>query len=99
MGSETTSSSSADLEEYLDRDDRTQKGVPAGTLRSLVALILKHSFPLCMGIAMVILGTFATLLEPRIYGYAIDEGIVPRRWDRLQFIVVIFLCVTLIRVF
>ena len=50
------------------------------------------------GVAMIGLGTFATLLEPRLFGYAIDEAIVPRDWDRLQQLALIYLIIVIARV-
>jgi ATP-binding cassette subfamily B protein len=46
----------------------------------------------------VIFGTSAALLEPRLFGYAIDEAIVPKDWDKLRIIGTVFFFVVCIRV-
>lgn len=65
--------------------------------KELSRYILKHPLPLSFGLGMVVLATIGTLLEPRIFGYAIDEGIVPKDWVRLQQCVVIFFLVVCLR--
>ena len=69
------------------------------TLRRLFALILKHRTSLMTGVFTVLVGTCATLLEPRIFGYAIDEAIIPKRWDKLQKIGCTLILVIGIRIF
>jgi ATP-binding cassette subfamily B protein len=94
--------SKKELEAYLDVEERreqAQKTVPsAGNLRRLVYYTCKSLGPLSIGLVMILLGTAATLLEPRIFGYAIDEAIVPKKWDLLKPLTAIFFTVTLVRV-
>src|SRR5690348_1458641 len=72
------SSDSIDFDSTKEGEEREQRKLRNGTLLLLCKLILKHPFPLMMGFSTIVLGTFATLLEPRIFGYAIDEAIVPK---------------------
>jgi ATP-binding cassette subfamily B protein len=64
----------------------------------LLSAILKHQKPLYLGGFMIVLGTTTTLLEPRILGLAIDEGIIPKNLDRLHTIGFLFVSVTILRV-
>lgn len=98
MASTGKSTSSIDLDSYLDVEEREQKQIHSNTLQSLIFLMFKHSWPLVLGILMILLGTSATLLEPRIFGYAIDEAIIPKKWPVLQRVIGVFVVVTLVRV-
>ncbi|MCM2278810.1 MAG: ABC transporter ATP-binding protein/permease [Oligoflexia bacterium] len=71
------------LEAYLDVEERESRKIRPDNLKRLLRLIFEHPLPLLTGLLLVLLGTAATLLEPRLFGHAIDEAIVPRRWDRL----------------
>ncbi len=86
------------LDAYLDVEERDSKKIEPQNFRNLVSYILKHPAPLFLGMGIVLLGTGASLLEPRIFGYAIDEAIVPRRWDLLVRYSWVFLVVILVRV-
>jgi ATP-binding cassette subfamily B protein len=50
------------------------------------------------GFFLVLLATAASLLEPRLFGFAIDEAIIPASESRLATLVGVFLGVELIRV-
>lgn len=90
-------SGGAALGDYLDPDDEAARA-PAASLRPLVALIARHPGPLWLGMLMIAVGTLAALLEPQIFAYAIDEAIVPRRWELLFDLGVAFLLVIVVRV-
>src|SRR6185295_10606151 len=47
---------------------------------------------------MIVVGTFAVLLEPRLFGYAIDEAIVPRRMTYLYQLAVVYFIMVFVRV-
>ncbi len=85
------------LESHLDIEERERKKVRPHTFMPLLSLMLKHRWPLIMGVTMIVFGTFATLLEPRVLGYAIDEAIIPKRWDLLKSITSFFLFLTIVR--
>jgi ATP-binding cassette subfamily B protein len=78
------------LDVFLEIEEREQRRFQTLTLSQsvlrLMQLILRHRGPFLAGASLIVLGTLAALLEPRIFGYAIDEAIVPGRWDRLQWI-------------
>jgi len=89
---------SAELDGYLDVEEKEQKKLQSSTFLWLMSFILKHRRPLILGFSMILLGTFCTLLEPRILAYVIDEAIVPKRWDKLKMMVVVFILATCLRV-
>ncbi len=93
-------SSAKDAEHHLELEieEREKRAFQKSTFLSLLSLMIKNKKPLIFGFLMISFGTTATLLEPRIIGYAIDEAIIPKLWDKLQLIVVIFLITTLVRV-
>jgi ATP-binding cassette subfamily B protein len=98
-----TSADAANLEGYLDLEDREKKKIPASSLfqlgKRLGIVILKYPKPLLLGLLTIGLSTGAALLEPRIFGLAIDEAILPGRWDLLRWIGLGFLCTVSLRIF
>ncbi len=76
------------LESFLELEEKGQKRFQtlslAQSILRLSRLILKHRWPFFGGAFLIVLGTLAAVLEPRIFGYAIDEAILPGRWDRLK---------------
>src|SRR5688572_20497872 len=82
---------------YLDVEEHEQRKFRPHTLGRLMGMILKHRKPLLLGISMVITGTLAALLEPRILGFAIDEAIISKRWNYLKWLAASFLIVTGLR--
>ncbi|MEO5971633.1 MAG: ABC transporter ATP-binding protein [Bdellovibrionia bacterium] len=83
----------------LDVEESGFNNFQKHTLASLLKIVFRHKWPLCVGTAMVILGTFAVLMEPRIFGYAIDEAIIPKRMDLLEKTALVFLLATIVRIF
>ena len=77
-------------ENDLEVEEQSQASQPSHTFWKLCVLIVKHRGPLCIGISMVLLGTVAALLEPRIFGYAIDEAIIPKNGVRLRELGILF---------
>jgi ATP-binding cassette subfamily B protein len=67
-------------------------------LRRLLSLLCAHPGLLWGGLALVLLATGAALLEPRLFGYAIDEAIIPRNEPKLVQLAIIFLGVECVRV-
>ncbi len=67
-------------------------------VRALIVRVFQHRAALALGCATILVGTAATLLEPRIFGYAIDEAIVPGKWAVLRSCAAVYLGVTVVRV-
>lgn len=86
------------LEAYLEVEERDQTGIEPRNLRRLIRHILNHPWPLAGGVLMILFATAATLLEPRLFGYAIDEAIVPRKWEVLERLSALYLLVVCVRV-
>ncbi|HUP55999.1 MAG TPA: ABC transporter ATP-binding protein, partial [Bdellovibrionota bacterium] len=86
------------LEAYLDVEERESRRIEGGTVRKLASYILKSPAPFAAGCGMLLIGTAATLLEPRLFGYAIDEVIVPKQGHQLLPLTLIFLGVIIVRV-
>ncbi|MBI2711287.1 MAG: ABC transporter ATP-binding protein [Bdellovibrio sp.] len=71
----------------------------SGTVLQLFARILKYRRITVEAGLMIFLGTFAALLEPRLFGYAIDEAIVSKRQDLLEWIGAAFIGATCLRIY
>src|SRR4051812_43934441 len=84
---------------YLESDERmwATATVRTDTVIRLLRLILKHRKLLFLGLMAAVAGTVATLLEPRLFGYAIDDAILPRRMDHLRVLTLIYLGLTCVR--
>ena len=93
------SGKSSEKDTSLDLEETSNSTFQKHTFRSLLKIVFRHKGPLGVGIFMVFLGTFAVLMEPRIFGYAIDEAIIPKRIDRLHEVAFVFFMLTGIRVF
>ncbi|MCM2323216.1 MAG: ABC transporter ATP-binding protein/permease [Oligoflexia bacterium] len=86
------------MEAYLDVEERESRKIRPDNLKRLLARIFRYPGPLLAGLGLVLVGTFATLLEPRLFGYAIDDAIVPKNWDRLVELVAVFFFLVCVRV-
>jgi ATP-binding cassette subfamily B protein len=89
---------SDDIKRYLDGDELASQSVQAGTARRLLGATLRHPGPLAGGLLFVTIATAATLIEPRLLGYAIDEALVPRDNAKLTTLTAIFLALIVARV-
>src|SRR5258708_7498487 len=89
---------SSELEAYLDAEEMDARKIEPRNLRKLCREILKYPVPFVSGVLMIFFGTFATLLESRLFGYAIDEAIVPRNSKMLYRLSIVFLLVICTRV-
>jgi ATP-binding cassette subfamily B protein len=85
-----------------DTDDLEEQSggrkIQARELRRLLGLLCAHPGLLWSGFGLVLLATGAALLEPRLFGYAIDEAIIPRNEPKLVQLAIIFLAVECVRV-
>lgn len=93
MTSTKTTEAQKYLESYLEAEDPHRKAIRTQALRRLVQLMFKQRGPLFLGLVAVLVGTFAALLEPRLFGYAIDDAIIPKRWDHLKALSLIYLLI------
>ncbi|MBU6374465.1 MAG: ABC transporter ATP-binding protein/permease [Bdellovibrionales bacterium] len=64
----------------------------------LFRLLGGHPGPLWIGILLMFLATGAALLEPRLFGYAIDDAIIPKNESRLFQLTLIYFGVQVLRV-
>ncbi len=86
------------LEAYLEVEERQQQTIQWTAVGLIAREIWKFKGLLFSGVAALLIGTLATLLEPRLFGIAIDEAIVPRDLTRLTQIGVLFLIAIVFRV-
>src|SRR5262245_11473980 len=87
-----------EIDRYLDVEETESRRVQPETARRLLQTMLRHSGLLALGCAFVVAGTAAALVEPRLFGYAIDEAIIPRDWNRFVQLSAIFVAVIVARV-
>src|SRR5262245_42409093 len=75
----------------FEEDDAAPDRVPQGTTRKFFRLMLDHRMLAGAGCVLVLVGTAASLVEPRLLGYAIDDAIIPKNQTRLiQLTVLLF---------
>lgn len=90
------------LKAYLDVEEQTPAtgaaGIYAQTARKLFGRMFHYKGILAAGTAAVLLATAGTIAEPRIFAYAIDEAILPKDWNLVQKLALLFLCVEVLRV-
>ena len=84
--------------EIDDLEEQSGRRVVRGReFRRILKLLRAHPGLLWGGLFLVLLATGAALFEPRIFGYAIDEAILPRDEPRLVRLAVLFLVVECVR--
>ena len=66
--------------------------------RRLLGYLSRHRALFWGGVVLILMATAAALFEPRLFGYAIDEAVIPKDRDRLRQIAFLFLGVELVRV-
>lgn len=102
MSKTSKSKTTADREwvnNFLDIEEKSlDKHFQLETFKNLMKTMLHFKSILFSGIALVIIATASTIAEPRLFGYAIDDAIIPKNWDMLKKIAFIFLFVEIIRV-
>ena len=83
--------SSADvtsLDYLLENEEREYRKFQNLTLRQsvfrLAKVMVKYRWLFFGGTVLIVFGTVGAVIEPRIFGYAIDDAILPGRWDRLR---------------
>lgn len=86
------------LSNYLDvEEQQPETKIRPRTLRRLIVYISAEKRLLWGGTLLIIAGTAATLGEPRLFGYAIDQAIVPRDLGILKKLGIVFLLIECIR--
>lgn len=88
---------STHFDSYLDHEENEIRKIKSNTWWQLLREIFRHRKYLILGCFAILIGTCAALAEPRLFGYAIDEAIIPRRGDLLTRFTLIFFCVIVIR--
>ena len=68
----------SELEGYLDVEERQGQKIQRDNLKRLSKEMLRHGRVFAFGCLMLLIATAAALIEPRLFGYAIDEAIVPQ---------------------
>ena len=86
------------LDHYIEIEDFKQSEMKFGTLKRLFRYIVHQRRLFAIGCLFILLATITTLLEPRLFGYAIDEAIVPKKWELLKNLTILFLGVICLRV-
>jgi ATP-binding cassette subfamily B multidrug efflux pump len=86
------------LDRYISTEDFSHSKPSRKVVLLLVQDLFRERKLFFFGLFLVFTGTSATLLEPRIFGYAIDHGIIPRDVLALRNIGLVYLLVTTIRV-
>ncbi len=86
------------LDHEFDSEEQEKQVIQRETLRRLVRSILRHRWLFFWGSLLICAGAGATLTEPWLFGYSIDEAIVPKNWQRLRDLTLIFLAVECVRV-
>ncbi|OFZ18284.1 MAG: hypothetical protein A2X94_07480 [Bdellovibrionales bacterium GWB1_55_8] len=82
----------------MEQEEGEIGAIRSNHLRKLIGCMLCHPAPLAIGLVLMVATTAAALLEPRLFGFAIDEAIVPRDWSKLRSLSAIYFGVILIRV-
>lgn len=86
------------LESMLDREDLKAQRIDPRTLKKLFAEIVSHRLLFWSGSALMLLATAMVLLEPALFGWIVDDVIVPKRSDVLPMAALAFGAVVLFRV-
>jgi ATP-binding cassette subfamily B protein len=83
---------------YLDSEETESRKIQRGATRRLILTMSAHGRLLAAGLTVVAIGAGAALVEPRLFGYAIDDAIVPGDWNRLVQLTLLFFVLISIRV-
>ena len=81
-----------DFEEAESRIDHPR------TARRLFRAMFQHPAILGFGCVFIVIGTVAALVEPWLFGFAIDEAIVPKDSSRLAQLAMVFVALIILRV-
>ncbi len=88
----------SDIARYLEAEESRDARQNRRNALRLAQAMLKHRGLLAAACLVIAIGAAAALVEPRLFGYAIDEAIIPRNANRLVHLVALFLLVITVRV-
>lgn len=86
------------LEHYVEPEDFKSKRPSLDVVRKVMRDLAYEKVPFFTGAALVVVGTAATLYEPRLFGNAIDEAILKGDFPLLIKMTVFYLVLIVIRV-
>jgi ATP-binding cassette subfamily B protein len=97
MTSRSAEARRKDWDPEPESDDTVGAAPRTGTAWRLFSRLASHRGLLALGSSAVLVSTAAALIEPRLFGYAIDEAIIPRDRARLTQLGVLFGLLTVVR--
>ncbi len=83
---------------HFDFEEAESRMAHPGTARRLFNAMFQHPAILTLGCTLILVGTAAALVEPWLFGFAIDQAIVPKNSARLVQLAMVFLALIIIRV-
>jgi len=103
LGSVDSQRIETELEGYLDREEHADaKAFHRSTLKKVGNRIREHRSQVTLGLVLISIATVTTILEPWVFGQAIDRAIVTGKkeqipfWAGLYFSVVVFRVVSVV---
>ncbi|MFN7685006.1 MAG: ABC transporter ATP-binding protein [Oligoflexia bacterium] len=98
MGKATQKTSQTDLD---FRSEELEASVDRSSIQELLRLMTylqRHRGLFWSGVALILVATAAALFQPRLFGYAIDEAVIPKDLQKLKGYALLFLGVEVLRV-
>lgn len=95
MSKAATSSSPSDWDHLIEG---SSSRASTREFRRLLGYLSRHRPLFWGGVLLILAATAAGLLEPRLFGYAVDEAVIPKDLGRLQKLALAFLGVEIVRV-
>lgn len=86
------------LDHYVEAEDFHSKRPSFDVVAKVARDIAVEKWPFATGILLVIFGTAAALYEPRLFGKAIDEAIIPKDIPLIQKVAIAYLGLIAIRI-
>lgn len=86
------------LDHYIEKEDFQTKRLSFQILKKVIADLSHEKRVFFTGLFFLLLATMASLSEPRVLGWVIDKAIVPKDFDVLFQLAVLFFGLTIIRV-
>lgn len=86
------------LDHYVEAEDFRSKRPSMNVVRRVLSDLFEERGIFTLGAALILVGTLATLSEPRLFGYAIDHAILPKDLGLVKSLAILYLFVTGTRV-
>jgi len=86
------------LDHYIEAEDFRARRPSFEAAKKVMKDLASEKQPFSFGIALVVLGTAASLYEPRLFGRAIDQAIIPKDLDLLAKMTVVYFSLIFIRI-